>query len=488
MRLLLVANAKVRLAWPMLFNSGAYLGFLPLVTVLHWLLPSRARALWLLLASYFFYAWWSVPYLGLMIGLTAANFSMGIAQAQFRGPRRLAVALAVAMNLLVLGIFKYLGFLEQLGQRAASLFGLDAIPIVVNVVLPLGLSFFVFEFIHYQIDIHRGYQPIHDPIRFALFPAFFPTQIAGPIKRFQDFDAQVGRRPRFDAALFVDGLQLIVLGLVKKIVLADSLRPLADAVFANTGAVSRFDALAGTMAFGFQIYLDFSGYTDIGRGSAQLLGYRMPANFRTPYLATSVRDFWRRWHITLSSWLRDYLYIPLGGSRIGSRRTLANLVATMSLGGLWHGAAIHFILWGFLHGIALATHRWVGGIRQPTVAFRLPTPVRILIAWACTQAVVMLLWALFRVPLLEATALWSRLVFGGGTGLLDVKSLSTILLIVVAVVGADLFLQAVHDADVWRHSWYTLGLRPISIAAAGVLVLVFTVNGHSTTPFIYFQF
>jgi len=179
----------------MLFNSGAYLGFLPVVTVLHWLLPSRARTVWLLLASYFFYAWWSVPYLGLIVGLTAANFAVGIAQTRFREQDRFVVAVAIAMNLLVLAIFKYLGFLEELGRRAASLFGLSSVPAVVDVVLPLGLSFFVFEFIHYQVDVHRGYQPIRDPIRFALFPAFFPTQIAGPIKRFQDFDAQVMRRP-----------------------------------------------------------------------------------------------------------------------------------------------------------------------------------------------------------------------------------------------------------------------------------------------------
>jgi len=471
-----------------LFNSGAYLGFLPLVTVSYWLLPRQARTLWLLLASYFFYAWWSVPYLGLIVGLTAANFVVGIAQTRLPRPQGLVIALAVAMNLLVLATFKYLGFLEELGQRAAGLFGLSAIPVVVHVVLPLGLSFFVFEFIHYQVDIHRGYQPIRDPIRFALFPAFFPTQIAGPIKRFQDFDAQVVRRPPFDTALFVDGLQLIVLGLVKKIVLADSLRPLADSVFANTAAVTRLDALAGTIAFGFQIYLDFSGYTDIGRGSAQLLGYRMPENFRTPYLATSFRDFWRRWHMTLSTWLRDYLYIPLGGSRIGDRRTLANLIATMTLGGLWHGAAIHFILWGFLHGIALAAHRWLGGVARPALGSRLPAALGVLGAWAGTQTVVMLLWALFRVPFLGATALWNRLAFGGGTALLDQVSLSTIALIVVTVVGTEFAMRSVQNPDIWHARWYTLALRPVSIVAATLLVLVFTVNGHSTTSFIYFQF
>jgi alginate O-acetyltransferase complex protein AlgI len=472
----------------MLFNSGAYLGFLPVVTVLHWLLPSRARAVWLLLASYFFYAWWSVPYLSLIVGLTAANFAVGLVQPRFRRQQRLVVAFAIAMNLLVLAIFKYLGFLEDLGQRAASLFGLSGIPVVVDVVLPLGLSFFIFEFIHYQVDIHRGYEPIRDPIRFALFPAFFPTQIAGPIKRFQDFDAQVVRRPAFDVALFVDGLQLITVGLVKKIVLADSLRPLADGVFANTAAASRIDALAGTIAFGFQIYLDFSGYTDIGRGSAQLLGYRMPENFRMPYLASSIRDFWRRWHITLSSWLRDYLYIPLGGSRVGSRRTLTNLIATMTLGGLWHGAAIHFILWGFLHGIALAAQRVLGGITHPAVAARPPAAIAVLVAWAATQAVVMLLWTLFRVPLVDARTLWARLAFGGGTGLLDQTALSTITLIVVAVVGTELFLRSVQGADIWHRHWYTLGVQPVSIAAASLLVLVFTVNGHTTTRFIYFQF
>jgi alginate O-acetyltransferase complex protein AlgI len=472
-----------------LFNSGAYLVFLPVVTVSYWLLPGRARALWLLLSSYFFYAWWSVPYLGLIIGLTAANYAVGIAQTRPGARRRAVGALAITMNLLALGVFKYLGFLAEIGQRTAGLFGLSTVPIVVDLVLPLGLSFFIFEFIHYQVDIYRGDQPIRDPIRFALFPAFFPTQIAGPIKRFQDFDAQVRRGPSFETALFVDGLQLIVLGLVKKIVLADSLLPLVDAVFSNTAAASRLDALAGTIAFGFQIYLDFSGYTDIGRGSAQLLGYRMPENFRAPYLATTVRDFWRRWHMTLSSWLRDYLYIPLGGSRLGDRRTFANLIATMALGGLWHGAAIHFIVWGLLHGMALAVHRWLGGLGGAGNLFRvMPTVVRPLLGWAITQAAVMPLWAFFRAPVADAGALLSRLAFGGGARVLDPMSLSTIVLLVVGVVSTELLLQRIQHADAWRRRWYTLGLRPMSIAAASVLVLVFTVNGHITTRFIYFQF
>jgi D-alanyl-lipoteichoic acid acyltransferase DltB (MBOAT superfamily) len=402
-----------------------------------------------------------------------------------RGPK--LVGLAVSLNLLALVVFKYLGFLAELAQRAAGGFGLGDVPVVVNVVLPLGLSFFVFEFIHYQVDIHRGHRPIRNPIRFALFPAFFPTQIAGPIKRFQDFDAQVLRLPPLDIALFVEGLQLIVIGLLKKIVLADSLMPLADAVFANTANVSRVDALAGIVAFGFQIYLDFSGYTDIGRGSAQLLGYRMPQNFRSPYFATTVRDFWRRWHMTLSSWLRDYVYIPLGGSRVGYRRTMANLVATMTLGGLWHGAALHFVIWGFLHGVALTADRWLGSSGRARRFFRLPAVVKVLAGWASAQAVVMLLWALFRVPLADASALWSRIAFGGGIRLLDCVSLSTIVLIVLAVVGVELFQQKVH-ADAWHHPWYTIALRPVSIAAAGLLVLVFTVNGHITTRFIYFQF
>lgn len=472
----------------MLFNSGAYLGFLPIVTLSYWLLPSRARTLWLLMASYFFYAWWSVPYLGLIVGLTAANYAIGIAQARLSRPRRTAVVLAVTVNLLALGLFKYLGFLTDLAERTASLFGVAVVPIIVNLVLPLGLSFFIFEFIHYQVDIHRGYPPIRDPIRFALFPAFFPTQIAGPIKRFQDFDAQVLRRPKFEMALFVDGLQLIVLGLVKKIVLADSLMPLADAVFANTASVSRIDALAGMVAFGFQIYLDFAGYTDIGRGSAQLLGYRMPENFRAPYLATTIRDFWRRWHMTLSSWLRDYLYIPLGGSHVGHRRTIANLMATMTLGGLWHGAAFHFILWGFGHGLALVTHRWLSDAARTRNTSRVPTSVRTLVAWSSTQAIVLLLWALFRAPASDATELWSRLVLGGENGLLGNYSLLKILLIVVAVLGAEVFVRTIRDAQVWHRPWYTMGVRPVAIIVASLIVLVFTVNGHITTRFIYFQF
>src|SRR2546423_8830001 len=342
----------------MLFNSEPYLFFLPIVVVCPWLTPARFRPAVLVLASYYFYSFWSVPFLLLIGGLTAANFLIWLRQSSTEASSRTLLVAALTVNLGALAVFKYLGLLDQSADSLARLLGLGWGVNAVHIILPLGLSFFTFEFIHYQVDLFRGGAAIRNPVNFALFPAFFPTQSAGPIKRYQDFNAQVEDRPQFDPVLFFGGLELIVRGLFKKVVLADTMAPIVAMVFGNAAAATGLDAWTALVAFYLQLFLDFSGYTDIGRGSAQLLGYRIPINFNAPYLATSIRDFWRRWHISLSSWLRDYLYIPLGGSRRRPGRVGLNLMITMALGGLWHGAAWHFLLWGTGSGAALNVERW----------------------------------------------------------------------------------------------------------------------------------
>lgn len=222
--------------------------------------------------------------------------------------------------------------------------------------LPLGISFFVFEFIHYQVDINRGSVPVKNWLEFSIFGAFFPTQIAGPIKRYEDFVPQLNRQPSFSLPRIGEGLKYILWGLFKKVVLADNLAPLVAIGFGQAvggaggnASLSSGDAWLTVLAFTLQIYFDFSGYTDMGRGSAMLLGFNLPENFKFPYLAANISDFWRRWHITLSGWLRDYIYIPLGGNRKGRYR---NLLITMVLGGLWHGANWTFIIWGYITELA----------------------------------------------------------------------------------------------------------------------------------------
>src|SRR5713101_9037555 len=247
----------------MLFNSEPYLFFLPIALLVNWILPAKIRPLWLLGASYFFYGFWSRPFLLLIIGLTLANYVIGLLQVEQTAHRRAILILALVVNLGALGVFKYLGLLDETARGLAAFIGLrNSLP-VVKIILPLGLSFFAFEFIHYQIDLYRGDRPIRNLINFALFPAFFPTQIAGPIKRYQDFNRQVESRPRFDPAMALEGVELIVRGLFKKVVLADTMAPIVGMVFANPGGATGLDAWTALVAFYLQLFLDFSGYTDI---------------------------------------------------------------------------------------------------------------------------------------------------------------------------------------------------------------------------------
>ena len=472
----------------MLFNSLRYVFFLPAVVAITWALPARFRPTFLLAASYLFYADWNAPFLALIVGMTIVNYALGLAQAR-RSPRsRLLLALSVAFNLATLGVFKYLGFLDATAISMTHAIGLPASWPVVHLILPLGLSFFTFEFLHYQIDLYRGSEPIRSPIDFALFPAFFPTQIAGPIKRYQDFEGQVRSHPPFDSRRFLEGLELIALGMVKKIVLADSLLPIADKFFSNHAQAGPLDSWVGVLAFSFQIYLDFSGYTDIGRGSAQLLGYTVPVNFRAPYLATSIRDFWRRWHISLSSWLRDYLYIPLGGNRHGPWRTQFNLMATMALGGLWHGAAWHFVAWGIGHGLALVVNREgeaVARVRAP-----LPRWITIGGGWAATQLVVLLLWVLFRAPSASvALVIWRHMTgLAVGEAVLAPSDRWTVVAVAAGVLSVQLALQRIHPRHLLQAAPASIVLRPAYVTALVLLAAQFASLSGVVHRFIYFQF
>ena len=353
--LLNVPVARFGLGTWVLFALGCWLSFL-------WLRAKKVRLLFVLLASYVFYAHWDYRFLPLIWGSSTADWWLGkkIDQTEDPRARKLWLLGTVAINLGVLGFFKYFNFGIDSARAALTALGAHPPDIALRVALPVGISFFTFESMSYVIDVYRKELRSHDSyVEYLSFVAFFPHLVAGPIVRPRDLLPQLAAPGRFVSREASEGLFLIAMGLGKKIIVGDYLAlNLVDRVFDAPAMYSALETYAAIVGYALQIYCDFSGYTDIAIGSALLLGIRFPLNFDSPYKAHNIVDFWRRWHISLSTWLRDYLYIPLGGNRKGRRRTYVNLMLTMVLGGLWHGAAWTFVVWGFLHGAALAINKW----------------------------------------------------------------------------------------------------------------------------------
>ncbi len=385
----------------MLFNSRIFIfGFLP-VALAGFLLaarlcPARAALVWLVGASLFFYAWWQPVFLALLLASIAVNFTIA-ARLSGRAAKSWLLG-GLGFNISLLGYFKYRGLF-------ASLAGFPD----VAVVLPLGISFFTFQQIMYLVDRYRGALPATRFLDYACFVAFFPHLIAGPIVRPADIIPQFQNLAplRSWRTRLHDGLEMFLLGLAKKIVLADSFAQFADPGFAAAAAhrpLTLIEAWVALLAYALQIYFDFSGYSDMAIGLARMFGVTFPRNFASPYQARNISEFWRRWNITLSAFLRDYVYIPLGGNRKGELRRVANLMATMLLGGLWHGAALKFLLWGGLHGLYLTLHGWFARL-----GFRLPAPV----ARAVTLLAVILAWVPFRAENFGAAASFYAALCGG---------------------------------------------------------------------------
>jgi alginate O-acetyltransferase complex protein AlgI len=410
----------------MLFNSAIFIFvFLPITLVgyhtLNALRLDRIAIAWLVAASAVFYAWFSVRYLALLAVLIVFNYLMGVLLARdFHAKRRRPALLAfgIVVNLAVLGYFKYTNFFIH---NIDALFGADFL--MRQIILPIGISFFTFQKIAYLVDAYRGETKEYDFLDFSLFVMYFPQLIAGPIVHHKEmipqFAGSTGRR--FDIQDLAAGLVLFTVGLIKKVVFADTLVAVADPVFATAQShqiPSLYDAWSGVLAFTLQIYFDFSGYTDMALGLALMMSIRLPLNFDSPYQATSIIDFWRRWHMTLSRFLRDYLYIPLGGNRHGERRRFANLMLTMLIGGLWHGPAWTFVAWGALHGAYLIiNHAW----QRFGAVLRLPlrgTTAGRWAAWLITFLAVAVAWVFFRAESFGAAREMLRGMAGwGGVGL-----------------------------------------------------------------------
>ncbi len=343
----------------MVFNSLEFALFLPIVYLIYSSIYrcESLRDIFLLIASYIFYMSWYWQYAGLIALSTLVDYAIGKKMHNSECPRRrkLLIIISLTFNLGLLAVFKYFNFFADLSRQSLSWFGIDIPPIYHQLLLPVGISFYTFQTLSYTLDIYRReLKPEKNLTKFAVFVAFFPQLVAGPIVRAKDFLPQINSVPPPTYNNLNKGLTLVFIGLFKKIVIADLLAFLAiDSIFNNPNEYSSWDLLMGLYAYAFQIYCDFSGYSDIAIGVALMLGFHLPINFNRPYIAQSPSDFWRRWHISLSTWLRDYLYISLGGNRGKKWHTSRNLILTMLLGGLWHGAATNFILWGAYHGLLL---------------------------------------------------------------------------------------------------------------------------------------
>ena len=360
----------------MLFNSIEFVVFFVVVYGLYLVLSHRAQNVLLLLASYLFYGWWDWRFLSLIWLSTLVDYlaGLGMERAPTQKRRKLWLLLSLAFNLGLLGTFKYMGFFARSFADAFAGLGIAVDVRFTDLVLPVGISFYTFQSLTYTVDVYRrGLQATRNLLDFALVVAFFPQLMAGPIERAKHMLPQMEKPRQVSFELVAQGAWLILIGYFKKVVLADNMAPFTNRMFADPSSVHGLEVLIGIYAFAFQIYGDFSGYSDIARGAAKCLGFDLMYNFKMPYFAVNPSDFWRRWHISLSTWLRDYLYINLGGNRGSTARTYRNLMLTMVLGGLWHGAAYNFVAWGVFHGAILCIHRWLTGGDER----RAPGPPRI---------------------------------------------------------------------------------------------------------------
>jgi alginate O-acetyltransferase complex protein AlgI len=443
---------------------------------------NTARKWVMLAASYYFYAYWDWRFLGLLLTSTAVDFLIGLGLGFLVRPRARKWLLigSLVVNLGILGFFKYANFFIESLRGALGPLGWDLRTL--DVILPVGISFYTFQTLSYTIDVYRRrLEPCRSLLDFALFVAFFPQLVAGPIVRAADFLPQL-KTPRGPTwPRFYDGFRQFTVGLFKKLVIADNLAGFVDQVFLNAGAYDALTSWLAVIAYSIQIYCDFSGYSDMAIGLARVLGYDLAKNFDWPYLATRIDEFWRRWHISLSTWLRDYLYIPLGGNRKGRARTYANLMLTMALGGLWHGAAWTFVVWGIIHGVALSMNRFLSELNPDRD--RSSTDVWSRCAgWLVTSMTVMIAWVFFRAPTFDVAIRMLGAMFGVHQGFSYLPVMTGVLLPIV--IGAHAIKALGHNEFFW--------LPANRVRSAAVLLtmiwVVVVFHPRDFQPFIYFQF
>ncbi len=486
----------------MSFVSLEFLIFFAVVSILYFVIPYRWRWVFLLIASYIFYAYWNAWYIFLIIFSTFVDYfaarSIDATPQENKARRRLLLGISLAVNLGVLFLFKYFNFFSESSVLFFEAIGLSYSPTTLNLILPVGISFYTFQSMSYTIDVYRGeIKPEKHAGIFATFIAFFPQLVAGPIERAENMLPQFREKFDFDYDRIVNGLRLILWGLFKKVVIADRVAIYVNAVYNNVEAYQGLPLIFATVFFAFQVYCDFSGYSDIAIGTAQIMGFRLMQNFRQPYLSTSVRDFWRRWHISLSTWFRDYVYIPLGGNRVSLVRNLINLLVVFVLSGLWHGASWTFVIWGALHGFYIVVETVLS--RFLPKGAKLPRLVTVLQV-VFTFVLVCFAWLFFRAnSLADAGYVTSNLLNITDTSFKTISApfksglfaAGTEFIITWILLG---LLMLAEWLDIRSNLITVLASKPvylrwavyyILIAAIGLSLLLY---GAQTQDFIYFQF
>lgn len=503
-------NLKTSKSPIMLFNSYTFILFLAVVLLLHYSpLSWRFKKINLLTASYLFYALWNPPFILLLWLSTIADYLIGkkLFITWSKSKRKWLLFLSLAINLGMLGFFKYGGFLLENFVSLASLVGIDFHPAKPSIILPVGISFYTFQTLSYTLDMYkRRGRPETSLLDFSLFVTFFPQLVAGPIVRPSQLLPQFKKPHTANTAQFIKGMMLLSLGLCMKVVMADTmLSGAADTVFTAPQKLMALDAWLGVFAFSGQIFFDFAGYSTCAIGVAAMLGFSLPDNFRYPYAAIGFSDFWRRWHVTLSTWLRDYVYIPLGGNRRGEVSTYINLMITMLLGGLWHGASWTFVAWGALHGLYLAIEKVINKVSkkknitpveemQPLMverasiapAFFSSNVVRNIALALVTYLLVNITWVFFRAA--DFTSAWRLLqsMFGSDAGGVPVLTTIDMIKVSIVTIGMVSFHWIMRNTTVWQTAnrikwWITAILWSITIIAI-------IMSQKSSDSFIYFQF
>ncbi|MBA3993467.1 MAG: hypothetical protein C0469_08065 [Cyanobacteria bacterium DS2.3.42] len=527
----------------MIFSSLQYLVFLPIVAMLYWRTTGGARLALVVLASYFFYMSWLPVYGLLLLGLTIVNFAVAIAidktrpageaiddtvdasiavkskEADYLKRKSLLhksiFAFGVILNIGTLIYYKYANFLIEniVGMYNIAIAQSHALPIfkiaaplpwdkpVLDVILPLGISFFIFEFVHYLVDVYRGDKALRSFMEFAAFASFFPSQIAGPIKRYKDFMEKLRRPDPLTQAQFTEGATLIVQGLFKKVAIADPLGFIIAHPFATSTALSASDAWIAAAGFCIQVYCDFSGYTDIGRGSALWLGIRLPENFALPFFAHDLLDFWRRWHMSLSNWLRDYVYIPMGGNRIALHLQWRNLFLTMIACGIWHGASWHYVIFGAIQGVGLCVNKEWRGLLQKSKTLKSICESKPGLVFANFLLLLFIVptYSIFRSPDIahSINMLTSMFNFGAPCTLAAAIDKSGVVYISSVYFLFWLVADRLTKSEFFMSVLTTLGLSadgktfamPVRLASwTAACVLMFAAKPTDAIPFVYFQF
>jgi len=472
------------------FITGEFFLFIIIVTAVYYILPQKGKNIWLLAACYLFYIYLKPEQIFFLLILTAAAFLSAVLMERYYNKRKIILAACLLLNFGMLFVMKYINFASSIVSDFLGIFGKSVNPPEFNILLPLGISFYIFQLSGYLIDVYRGkIKAERNIVTFALFASFFPQIASGPIGRADALIPQFRKKKIFELSNIWEGLLLFLWGMFKKLVIADNLAVLVNAVFANPTDFSYKWLAVAVVAFSFQIFCDFSAYTDMAGGVAKLLGFDLAENFRQPYLAIGIADFWRRWHISLSSWFRDYVYIPLGGSRKGNIRKYINIMVVFLASGLWHGASMTFVIWGALNGL----YQIIGDLATP-IKNKLPLPkaLNILITFGLTT----IAWIFFKAESLSSALYIVKTIFtlGGGAvdagletfGFTELSFMAPLIgVIILAMVEISLsysdFLKNAHKNIVLRYVLY------FALISATIIFGAYG-SGYQAQDFVYFQF